>query len=238
MNLITHLRSFGAVLLFLGLSVTSHAQIVVFGPDANPSTAEFSLGDSAVSNGSGFSASLSNVATGNPGDALQLEMDYTASAGNSFAAQFVKRDDWNYNPSTSGEIISFDFSADFNTTRNVAISIGALQGGNTFWTHLSLNQVISTNPPAFITVSFDDVTAGDFSAFSGSSGTLDFSDAGGDIVWGYFVRRGDGGSGFRDTDVVMDNISFTLTTVPEPTSGALILGGFTLLFLKRRRLNG
>ncbi len=235
MTHITHLRSLGAALLFVGLSATSYAQVVVFGPDTAPSTANWSLGASRTVSTSGYSATLSNITTGNPGDALNLDLSFTALSGVGFVAQFVKRDDWSYNPSVSGELLSFDFDGDFRTSGNVAISVGALQGGNTFWTHFNVNQVVS--PSSYVDVQFDDVTVADFVTLDGSSATLDFSDTGSEIVWGYFVRRGDAGAGSRNFDIDVDNISFTLATVPEPTSSALILGGFTLLFMKRRRTN-
>ncbi len=208
---------------------------VIFGPDATMSTTNWSLGASRVALGSGYTGALTNITTGNPGDALNLNIIYTANAGNSFVAQFVKRDNWTYTPSVSGAITGINFSGDFNSNNGIAISVGLLQGGVTYWSHPSANSAI--NSTTYAGVSLPGLIHTQFTNLQTGSGSPDFSTSGGEITFGYFVRRGDAGTGARNIDIGADNVA--LTVIPEPSTITLALGALLAAgVLGRRRMRG
>jgi hypothetical protein len=222
--------AFAAVALGM-LPLSSTAQII-FGPDAAMSTANWSLGASRVNLGSGYTGTLSNITTGNPDDALNLNISYTANTGSSFVAQFVKRDDWTYTPSLSGAITSIDFSGDFNSDSGIAISVGLLQGGVTYWTHPTANSGAINSVP-YIGVSLTSLVDTNFVDLNGT-GNPNFSSLGDEIIWGYFVRRGDTGTGARNINIGADNVAFAV--IPEPSTVALLaLGAFSGFLALRRR---
>ena len=126
-----------------------------------------------------------------------------------------------------------DFSGDFTSNDGVAISIGVLQDGNTFWTHFpaGINEVV--NSATFVPVSLSATAASDFTRLDGTAGNPDFTASGSVVTLGYFVRRGDAGAGGRDFDIVTDNASFTV--VPEASHFGVLAGLTGLLFALRRR---
>jgi len=214
------------------IPLTTNAQ-VIFGPDGDMSTADWSLGASRVNAGSGYTGTLTDITTGNPDEALNLNISYTASSGSSFVAQFVKRDDWTYTPSLSGPITTIDFSGDFNSNNGIAISVGLLQGGLTYWTHPNVNSGAINSAP-YVGVSLTSLIATDFVELQTATGNPDFSSAGSEIIFGYFVRRGDSGTGSRNIDIGADNVAFTV--IPEPSSAVLLVGALAgFLALRRRR---
>jgi hypothetical protein len=225
-----------AVVCALGLTSNSFGQTVIFGPDTTMSTGNWTFGTNSTStNATINSTSLTDV---NPGGnpALQAGMNVTFTSTNSkFAAITVFRDDWTHNPSLSGNLTSFSFGGNFTAVdHNVAIRLALKQGTNTFWTTGNSTTVFVADGKTY--VSFSNIVSSDFSAFGGSSGTVDFSDAGGAITFGWAVRYGQSAAFTnRAVRTYADDVEYTLGVIPEPATAALLGVSLAALALLRRR---
>lgn len=201
------------VVVVLTLAVSAEAHTFVLAPDGDMNVSNYNLGASRVVKATSFSPSLSNVTTGNPGDALNLNINFTAQTGTGFVIQAVDIGYWTYDPSADGELTSLSLSGDFNSTGGVAVSLGLVQDGVAYWTHPH-DISDSVNGTAYESVDFSDVTASNFSPIDGSTGFPDFRPTGGEITFAYVIRRGDSGAGYRNFDIGTDNVSLSVETLP------------------------
>jgi hypothetical protein len=187
-----------------------------------------------------------NTGFGNPAPSLQFDVSWTVDTTFTIFDGLINSN-FTYNPSTAA-ISTIDFSLDryVTFTSGTVILSNALanalleQGGN-FYSD-------SITGPAFSegtwqTVSAAGLTASSFCLYSFTTNTLDctqhpdFSTAGGVISFGF--RTGLGHSNALGTgtyDNYSDNLSFTVTAVPEPSAYGLVAAGLAgLWFLRRRR---
>ncbi|MEM7407116.1 MAG: hypothetical protein AAF458_17590 [Pseudomonadota bacterium] len=188
-------------------------------------------------NAGGNSSSVGSLgAGGNPGSLLQGTVNLTpphptSVNASAFAPQFV------FDPSAEGAINAFDFSMDATGFRgNFAFGIALRQNGNIF--QRQLNNILQIDP--FITQAQIGLTAADFAAVD-NAGTLDFSDSGSAIDFGFFYRTSTAPAGnqsfqfsarFDNFSVVIDNAAVEAS---EPVSLGLAAGGLALAGMVRRR---
>jgi hypothetical protein len=213
---------------------------VVFGPDTGMGTANWYAGPSAkVAAGVNIDTewAVSDVTDASLGNAVQLSVQFDMSGSNSkWLAGTVFRSDWTYNPSVSGALTSFAFAGDFTANYGNSMRIALQQGGNTFWTTVAPAEGFTTILNSGITsASYAVLDASNFADFGTDTGTLDFSETGGEITFGYAIRYGSTAAfNNRILEVNANNASFTLSTVPEPaTLGLVSLAAIGLLGVRR-----
>jgi hypothetical protein len=152
-----------------------------------------------------------------------------------------------YNPAT-GAISTIDFSLDRNVTftpatvvlSNVSATALLEQNGKFYLDTITGPGLVAGT---WQTVSATGLTASDFSLFDFTTGTLDstmhpdFSTAGAVIDFGLRTGLGHTNSlGTGSFDSLSDNLSFTVTSVPEPgTTFQLLIISITLLGAMRLR---
>ena len=152
-----------------------------------------------------------------------------------------------YDPSTAGAIASVDFSLDRYTTftagtvvlSNATAGVLLEQGGNFY-----LDSLVG---PAFSaatwqTVATTGLTASSFCLYSFTTNAApdcsqnpDFSASGGVIDFGFRAGLGHSnalGTGTFDSNY--DNLSITINTVPEPSSGWMLITSVTALVIRTR----
>jgi len=197
-------------------------------------------GDTQVGAASGFQV----AAGGNPDAYRQGELAFVADVspfvadlliGNSLRSGAV------YDPSTEGAIVGIDTSIDalipfFNDSTGGIV----LRQAGTFY--YSSARWISSLQNFWQTVAAPMQTAADFlacedrlSALCAGAGTgsPDFSASGGPIEFGFWHATSTQNSRASTFSVRVDN--WSITTVPEPSTAALGLGGFLLLAVCRDR---
>jgi hypothetical protein len=182
--------------------------------------------------GSTFSVTQSTTA-GNPPPSLDFHVDWTVNTTFTIDVGLINSN-FTYNPA-SGLISTIDFSLD----KNVTFTSGTVVFMNATATPL-LEQngkfyVDTITGPAFTsgtwqTVSATGLTASNFSLYDFNTNTVDstmhpdFSAAGGVIDFG--LRTGLGHTNTLGTgsfDALSDNLSFTITSVPETSSTSTLL---------------
>ena len=204
---------------------------------ANYTQTDFTSNTGAA--GATFSVTQSTT-SGNAAPSLDFHIDWTVNTTFTVEVGLINSG-FTYSPAT-GAISTVDFSLDRNTTFTDSTVVLAnatatplLEQNGKFY----LDQVTG---PAFVagtwqTVSATGLTAGDFSLYDFTTNTLDstmhpdFSTAGGAINFG--LRTGLGhlntlGTGSFDS--LSDNLSFTVTSVPETGSTFYLLIGSIALF--------
>jgi hypothetical protein len=186
-----------------------------------------------------------NAASGNPSPSLDFHVDWTVNTTFTIFVGVINSG-FTYDPA-AGAISALDFSLDRDltfTSGTVVISnatAGALlsQDGNFY--------LDSITGPAFSagtwqTISATGLGAFDFSLYDFSTNTTDstqhpdFSTAGGVISLGFRTGLGHTstlGTGFFDS--LSDNLSITVTTVPEPSSLWLLMTALATIGLWRWR---
>lgn len=138
-----------------------------------------------------------------------------------------------YNPSVSGEIQSLDYSED-------RIQINPPFGGAIIGASAALEQdgVVYLGPDIeFTSLSWQTIEMMDLNAshFSSNGNNPDFTNTGGIIHFGFTRSNTRNGSApLVTTEHGIDNWSFTINTVPEPSSLSL-LGLVVLPLVSRRR---
>jgi hypothetical protein len=186
-----------------------------------------------------------DTASGNPLPALDFHLDWTVNTTFTVFVGLINSG-FTYNPATAA-ISTIDFSLD----RNVTFTSGTVVQSNAAATALLQQNgkfyLDTITGPALVagtwqTVSATGLTASSFSLYDFTTGILDstmhpdFSAAGGVINFG--LRAGLGhvntfGTGFFDQ--LSDNVSITLTTVPEPSSLWLLMATLAAIALWRWR---
>ena len=204
-----------------------NADMVSFGPDSSMTVSgsawqvgEVFLNSAAQDDG----IFVENTTNGNPGDDLQLNLDFTdLPGGNATARATFINASWSYNPSVSGELNEFSYTVDFvGAQTGGAVRLGLTQGGNTYMSDTDLGSVTTS----YGTFSASSIVASNFTLIDATSGTPDFSVSGGEILFGFIVGRGTTGDGAKSFDYRFDNAGITLTTtaIPEPSTYAMIAG--------------
>lgn len=188
---------------------------------------------------------------GNPGKALQVDT-VAQSAGAFIASSYFVNKTFSYDPSVSGAILTIDVRADLAKTfvtqqyTNPLVQLGlfllAEQNGKYYagtsvaFTGVAQGQFKTLsefyNPVSlgFMREVVDFATLGEnaFSTLNPSSGVIHF----GIVVSNYLG----GVQGFSTTDFV-DNLSITVTPVPEvPTGGLMLVGGAVIAWVSRVRM--
>ncbi len=138
-----------------------------------------------------------------------------------------------YNPSASGAIQSLDYSQDqaqfFPPFQGAAIgSTPALRQDGIIYFGPSLEY---TNL-SWQTATLSDLTASDF---SNAGLNPDFGATGSVIEFGYGRSNSNTGAGIYSTVHGIDNWSYTITQVPEPSSCGLLIGSLVAIGARRRR---
>ncbi|MDQ8194107.1 hypothetical protein QEH59_06710 [Coraliomargarita sp. SDUM461004] len=203
------------------------------------STTNWTLGASANSgNVIVDTVVVSDVTDPDMGTALQLsaQVDFS-STNNKWFATSVFNDSYTYDPSVSGELTSFSFSGDFTANYGTALRVFLEQGGETFWLTVTPPEGVAVVANSGVTsVSYAVLDADNFTAFIGSSGSLDFSETGSEITFGYGLRYGSGAAfNNRVLEFNADNVKFGLSTIPEPAQAGVVLGAIGLLIVALRR---
>ena len=211
---------------------------------ANYTSTTYTQNTGAAGANATFSVTQS-LGSGNPAPSLDFNVSWTNNTTFSVFDGLINSG-FSYNPA-AGAISGIKFSLDRNVTFNDSIvffanaSAGALiEQNNKFY-------LDSITGPSFSegtweTISATGLTAGDFSLYDFSTNTLDstqhpdFSTAGGVITFG--LRTGLGHvntNGTGDFDGLSDNLNYTLTTTPEPSSVWLEITSVAALALWRWR---
>ncbi|SCY05123.1 PEP-CTERM protein-sorting domain-containing protein [Nitrosospira sp. Nl5] len=215
------------------------------------SDSTFNLSDYSISTYQTGGADITvsqTLAGGNPGAALQVDTHIPASSNQIFyTTEYLINTTFQYDPSLQGPIDSIEFTYDayaaLSRPASDAIAVVLTQGGNIY----SYVEVISgpTLGGTFETVHAAGLKAADFSLITDlknitavdptqhpdfASGVLGFGVPGFYYVSGFF--------GVPDISSVLkvDNLSFTISAVPEPETYAMLVAGLGLVgFLGRRK---
>jgi hypothetical protein len=214
------------------------------------SDSTFNLSDYSISKYQTGGADITvsqTLAGGNPGAALQVDTHIPATAVSAFyTTEYLVNNTFQYDPSLQGAIDSIEFTYDaygaISRPASHAVAVVLTQGGNIY----SYVNVISgpTLGGTFATAHAVGLKAEDFSLItdlknitavdptqhpSFSSGTLGFGIPGFLYANGFF--------GVPDTSSVfkVDNLTFTVSAVPEPETYAMLLAGLWLLGWRLRR---
>jgi hypothetical protein len=197
--------------------------------------------------GATFSVTQSTT-SGNPPPALDFHVDWTVNTTFTVFVGLINSN-FTYNPA-GGAISTIDFSLDKNTTftdsilnvPNATASALLEQNGN-FYLDTVTGPALAAG--TWQTVSATGLTASDFSLYDLTTNTIDstmhpdFSTAGGVIDFGLRTGLGHVNTlGTGSFDSLSDNLSFTVTSVPEPSSAWLVitsLAGLAVWFGSRRR---
>ncbi|MDQ8194113.1 hypothetical protein QEH59_06740 [Coraliomargarita sp. SDUM461004] len=201
--------------LVLQLNVV-HANGVIFGLEANPTTSTWSLGSYSFNNGVASytdSLSVSNV-EGNSAPSLCQNMRYTGNSNANIAIYTTAfNSNWCYDPSTAGEIESVKLAGDFKPEQTVKLFIAAEQDGVEYISNETGYNVLLDHGDTWWEYTIDNALASSFVRLDGGSGTLDFSSTGGEVCFGYAFRRGQSSTtNTADLDFYIDNIELELST--------------------------
>lgn len=190
---------------------------------------------------------VSQTSSGNPGTALEVINSWSAPNITFSTAVALLNTSFIFNPSSQGGIQNLNFSVDRFITLTGGILGGTnnasalvLQNGNYYFDTVAGPTLIAGQ---YQTVSGTGLLASDFQLIDLSTGNIDttqhpdFSSSGGAIDFGILVRFGHinalpvGGN----LDVREDNLSYSITPVPEPSSLLLLLSGLAPFVALRRR---
>ncbi len=171
------------------------------------------------------------VTGGNPGSFRKMRHLLTPTHANLLVFNAFLPE--TYDPAVGSEIISLDYSEDaaMITGHIIGHSV-ALKQGDSVYRHAMAHHTGST----WTTWTETGLVASDFAKLSGTGpGNPDFSGTGGPITFGYtrWLHSSD-----LDFEHGIDNWSYTLNVVPEPSSALLwLIGGAIcpLAFFRRRR---
>jgi PEP-CTERM motif len=186
-----------------------------------------------------------NLASGNPPPSLDFHVDWTVNTTFTIFDGLINSG-FTYNPA-SGAISALDFSQDRNVTftsgtviQSNAAATALLQQGGKFYRDTIVGPAFSAG--TWQTISAAGLQASDFSLYDFATNTIDstqhpdFSSAGSVINFGFRTgldHTNTLGTGFFDS--LSDNLSFTLTTVPEPSSLGLVMTALAAIGLWRWR---
>ncbi len=216
------MRLFAAIALLLATTAIGSVAVAVTFADANFNDPDWSL--NVVASTGGTVAASQTVTGGNPGSyRLVTNQGTTPPAGSVFLAAYHLNSSFVYDPSVMGPIDSIEWNIDYqNFSSGQSLLLGIQQGGSFFaagsfvTTSSGTGSWFNHAPSAF--------TAGDF------TGAPDFSAAGAPITFGF--RTANSGQ-LGSFEVGYDNISITVTPVPEPHGLALLLVASALLGTRR-----
>lgn len=186
--------------------------------------------------GGGGSVTNSQVLSGgNPGAFRRVDMTPGPTVGDAIYTlhRYGVTTATRYDPATQGAILTLDFHIDFRNVppsspfNDQTVFFGAKQGTAVF-----RGPGFRPDPsPAFASLSFSDMTAGDFISV-GSSATFDLSATGAPIRFG-FITYVVNTTGPNPSRSEYDNFSVTIHQAPAP--GSLALAGLAGLVVSRRR---
>lgn len=223
----------------VGLTFSSMAAASVTFSDGTFNLSDYSI--STYQTGGADITVSQTLVGGNPGAALQVDTHIPATAVSAFyTTEYLVNKTFQYDPSLQGAIDSIEFTYDaygaISRPASHAVAVVLTQGGNIY----SYVDVISdpTLGGTYVTAHAAGLKATDFSLItdlknitavdptqhpSFSSGTLGFG------IPGFLY--GNGFFGIPDTSSVVkfDNLSFTISAVPEPETYAMLLAGLGLI---------
>ena len=181
---------------------------------------------------------LSQCATcGDPGSALELQVGFPSGGGvyNTNNLFGILNSTFTYDPATQGAIKSINASIDKDFSINVALLYGNSfrplieQGGNFYETAISGPLLSGPGTTGFNTIAATGLTASSFvqvDPVTGAFGTANPDFSGGPMEFGLLQLLGASAIENTQADLVYDNLSLTLTSVPEPATWAMMLVGF------------
>ncbi len=188
-------------------------------------------------------------ASGNPAPSLDLHIEWTVNTTFTIFDGLINSN-FTYNPATAGAISAINFSQDRNITFTDSIVTVTNTSATALLEQNSKFYLDTITGAAFVagtwqTTSATGLTANNFSSYDFSTNTLDstqhpdFSTAGSVIGFGFRTGLGRlNTSGTGSFDSLADNLSFTVTPVPEPSSLLLLCSGLAGLgYLGRKRLS-
>lgn len=178
--------------------------------------------------GSGPTHTEQQVATGgNPGSYREYTHDFSGGSGTIFV--FHGYTGQTYTPSIQGAILSLDYSEDSISPDNhlIGARTALLQDGVVY--SYAGSSGMDFDSDSWITQAIPGIVASNY-----IEGTPDFTSAGSEITFG-FLRGNSTGTNNAFTAGI-DNWSYTINNVPEPSS-ALLLGFAALGFASLRRRN-
>lgn len=220
----------------LCLTVVSVAQADVIYSDGTFTPSNWGL-ETFTANGAGGSVTTAQLASGgNPGQARSVTNTTGTGPGQTIYGlhRFGTTNSTRYEPITQGAIASVDFSIDFAFLSGIGgqghgLALGAKQGAVVF----AAAATVTGSSTAWNTYSITGLTAADFTAVSGS-GSINFSDAGAPIRFGFITSNsnGSGGTSYFN-EIAYDNFFVRVVQVPAPSTMAFSLG--SILCLARRK---
>jgi hypothetical protein len=183
---------------------------------------------SVMIGGSGASTPVQMLAGGNPDEYFEITNEPTPVPGTTVQG-FHLHSSFVYDPGISGAIASIEWSldvlnVDFGHAAGLAIVQGpTMTGADVFVTApLGFGSWVSTGPTL--------LSPSDLSVL------LDVSSSGAPLTFGIFSANSyDPVAGDLDNVVGYDNLSITVTPVPEPSALALVGAGLVAVVLARRR---
>lgn len=241
----------------IGCTVSSIAAANVTFSDSTFNLSDYSITKYQTN---GIDVTATQTSSGNPGPALQIEMHVPRTFESVIrATQYIINTNFRYDPSVQGAITSIDVSEDLRgvITQNGASipfnPVGGSHGGGLMLIrqgeHLYTNLIGIAGPPVvgnnnFGSTHADGLKASDFGLVTDAA-TLKIDDTqhpsftNGVLEFG--VPTGIYGTnlfGFPETTAVasIDNLSFTISTVPEPETYAMLLIGLGIVgFMARQK---
>jgi hypothetical protein len=190
-------------------------------------------------------AVIQHATGGNPGFTIEGTVNAPAASGKNFqSAQLIINDTFVYDPSVQGGIQSIDASIDvyvqvpsFFTNASKAGSLLLKQGQNYF----SYSSALPFVQASFATLTANGLTARDFNLITDLTSSAANSNIHPDFTNGPAIKFGFLGGvyttiGTPSSTVVwrVDNLSYSISAVPEPAPLVLIFAGALTIAIRRK----
>jgi len=232
------LAGVAAVSIVAGAGTGAAAATTVFS-DGTFAPANYNTVISVVSDPAVTEVVSQCASCGNPGSALEFQFGMPDGGGvfNTPNILGVINTTFAYDPSTQGAITSLAASVDKDITVNDLEDYGnafhvLLEQGGNFYTLSSAPSgpvLVGPGTTGFNTISGGGFTAADFVQINPTTGVFGSANPnfdGGTILFGFYQEFGASALPGTTNEAVFDNLSFTLTSVPEPATWAMLLVGF------------